>query len=258
MAEISATVKQLHERVDYYDTYKMTTATFIGPESQLSGVASSNKKGSKYQGIADHIVQSSTTDKIEADRLKWTVTYKTVLSTGGGGGGGASDPYISRTWSMSMTQYEYPLYKYLNAEEAKLLKKWETTDDEHRGEFKYVSAFEEGTGNKLYGSLSGMPLSVATKMWNGVESVLRFYPQATRTSIYEDKQTFAYIYGNLNHIDDTPDDEFSELSCQWLKSGADWTENNDTTWTLTESWIGAPHWDSNLYGLGAWNFYEPA
>lgn len=253
MAEISDTVKQLGERVEYFPQYKMTTASFIGPESQLSAMAAANKKGDKYDSIANTVIQSSVTEKMEADRLRWNVSYKTWLS--GGGGGGGDDPYISRVWSMNMTQYEFPLDRYLDPENAEKYNAWKNTDLKQRKQWKYLLSTEKENGTPVYGDLSGMALSCAQKYFAGIESVMRFYPQATRTSIYEKQQEFEYIYGNLNHIDNTPSAVY-KFDCEWLKSGADWTENSDTTWTLVESWIGAPHWDEELYGLGAWDFYE--
>ena len=234
----------------------MTTTSFIGPENQLSGVAMSNKKGNKYNSNENTVIESSVTEKMEADRLRWNLSYKTWLS---GGGGGESDPYISQTWSMNMTQYEFPLDRYLDPDNAEKYNAWKNTDEEHKKAFQYVELVSPGAGPQ-YANLDGMALSCAKKYFAGIESVMRFYPQATRTSVYDRLHKFKTRVEALNHIDNSSVSAEFGLSCSWLKSGFDWTQNNDDTWVLTESWIGVPQnnpWDSNLYGPSAWNFYIP-
>ena len=256
MANIDDTIQQLGERIEYYPQYTMTTTSFIGPENQLSGVALANKKGSKYKNTQKTTVESSITEKLEADRLRWNVSYKTWLS---GGGGGGDDDYISRTWNMNMTQYEFPLDRYLDPDNAEKYNAWKNTDEEHKKAFQYLELVRPGAGPQ-YDDLSGMALSCAKKYYAGIEDVMKFYPQATRTSTYEEKKEFAERRNKLNHIDNTPENEFS-LSCSWLKSGFDWTQNNDDTWVLTESWIGVPGnnpWDPQLYGDKQWEFYIPS
>jgi len=242
---INDTIKQLNERVEYFNTYTLTTTSFIGLSSVISGLAVENKKGATYDG---GIVQSSVTEKIEADRAKWTVQYKTQLS----GGGGESDPYTSQTWTMNMSQVEYPIEKFLSESDASEFQKWKNTDDEHKAKFQYFAAMSQGAGPQ-YGDLTGRALSAAQKTLNGLEAVLRFYPQATRTSNYKVKHTFSSRAGKLNHIDSTPGSQF-DVSCSWLKTGFDWAQNNDTTWTLTETWMGAEKWDNELYGDNPWGF----
>jgi len=257
MADINATVKQLRERTEYFNTYSLTTAEFIGLSSEIPTLAKNNKKGSDYRyestaGLSG-VVQSSVTEKLEADRMKWTVQYKTNLSSGGS----STDPYTSRTWSMNMSQMEYPIERFLLSSDAFLLQKWRNTDDDHKSRYQYFEAMSQGAGPQ-YGDLTGRALSAANKVMKGLEGVMRFYPQATRTSIYSTKHEFATRKNKLNHIDTEPGDEFGNtfggLSVQWLKSGFDWTENSDTTWTLTESWQAAEKWDPDLYGPNAWKF----
>ena len=256
MAEINDTVKQLGERTEYLPQYTLTTTSFIGPESVLSGVVTTNKKGDKYNSIANTVIESSVTEKMEADRLRWNVSYKTWLS---GGGGGGSDPYISQTWSMNMTQYEFPLDRYLDPDNSRKYNAWKNTDEEHKRNFQYLELVSPGAGPQ-YDDLSGMALSCAKKFYAGIESVMKFYPQATRTSVYDRLHEFKTRADALNHIDNSSVSAEFSLSCSWLKSGFDWTQNNDNTWVLTESWIGIPAdnpWDSELYGPNQWKFYIP-
>ena len=256
MAEINETVKQLGEKVEFFPKYTMTTASFIGPVATLSGVALSNRKGDKFQSTENTIIESSSTEKIEADRMRWNVSYKTWLSSGGGG---ESDPYTSQTWSMSMTQYEFSLDKYLDPDNAAKYNSWKNTDEEHKKAFKYLELVSPGAGPQ-YDDLDGMALSCAKKFFAGIESVIKFYPQATRTTVYDSLHNFKTRASALNHIDNSAVSAEFGLSCSWLKSQFDWTENSDTTWTLTESWIGVPSdnpWDEQLYGKDAWNFYHP-
>lgn len=244
--------KQIGERTEYFQKYLLTTVSFIGHVGILSARANENRVGSKYMGHGRQIVKSSVLETLQANQAKWTCSYKTYLS-----GGGQDDDYENQTWQMSMTQYEYPLTKYLSADAAYEVASWRETDFTHRKEFKYLEKTSKEDG-PVYAELSAYRAEdVAKKEWAGIESVLKFYPQATRTSIYSSKQTFSSRADALNHIDSTPDAVFGDFSVEWLKTGFDWTQNQDGTWTLTETWIGAPSWDKDLYGSNAWSFVDP-
>lgn len=257
MAQINETVKQLGERIEYFPTYTLTTTSFIGSLSSITEKAKNNKKGGKYESTDRTVVESSVTEKMEADRLKWTVSYKTWLSSGGGGG---DDPFISQTWSMNMTQYEFPLDRYLDPDNMAKYNSWKNMDEEHKKNFQYLELVSTGAGPQ-YDDLDGMALSCAKKYFAGIESVMKFYPQATRTSVYDSLHPFKTRAAALNHIDNSSVSAEFSLSCSWLKSGFDWTQNNDDTWVLTESWIGVPQnnpWDPQLYGDKQWAFYIPS
>jgi len=252
MAEINETVQQLGERIEYFPTYTITTASFIGPISTLSGTVNDNRKGSKYENMDNTVIESSSTEKMEADRLRWNVSYKTWLSSET-----SADEAISRTWSMAMTQYEFPLERYLDPDNMRMYNSWQNMDEEHKRNFQYLELVSPGAGPQ-YADLTGMALSCAKKFYAGIESVMKFYPQATRTSLFDSERVTSATVSSLNHIDDTPEQVFN-MNYSWLKSGFDWTQNNDDTWTLTESWIGIPGddpWDAQLYGENQWTFYK--
>ena len=245
-------IKQLGEKVEYFGTYNLTTVSFIGEDSAISGLADTNRKGNKYNEIDKSVIQSSITEKIQSDQSKWTCTYKTYLS--GSSEIGSETPF-NETWQMSMTQYEYPLERYLSADEAFQFNSWKETDFKHRQNFEYFAGYSEGANTPIYEGLTGRALDVAKKNWNGVEAVLKFRPQITKTSTYSKKLKMTAEEKALNHIDNSLSSDWG-FDGEWLKSGFDWTENADGTWTLTESWINAPKWDEDLYGVNAWEFVE--
>lgn len=243
-------IKQIGKKVEYLSGYTITTETYIGPDDEIATKASQNVVGGKYDGLSSNI-RSSITEKIEADRSKWTVVYGKQASSGGGD----NDDLIKQTWTMTMTQYEYPLEKYLSADEAGQVAAWEQTDIKHKKNFEFFVDMSQ-TG-AVYQMLAGKALQVAKKKFAGIESVLKFYPQATCTSLYGKYSSFTDRANKLNHIDDSSLSSDFGLGVHWLKSGFDWTQNQDGTWTLTESWIGSPKWDEDLYGENAWSFVEP-
>lgn len=246
----SSPYKQIGEKVEYFSKYNLTTVSFIGEDSAISSLASTSRVGTKYQSTAKTVVKSSITEKLPSDQSKWTCSYRTYLS----GGGGGSDDGEDEIWSMAMTQIEYSLMKYLSADEAYQYQAWKDTNISAKQGFKYLADVSQGAGTEIYEPLTGKALDVAKKDWNGTEAVLKFYPQATRTSFYSEKKTLTSRAEKLNHIDTASVSAMSDYDVEWLKSGFDWTENQDGTWTLTETWIGAPKWDEDLYGQNAWKF----
>lgn len=248
--ESSDYYKQVGARTEYFKGATRTTETYIGGIASLSAVASEHPKGSKYGESDNNIVESSVLETMESDYGKWTVIFSDSKS------GEGSDTPIKEQWNMNMTQYEYPLEKYLNEDESSQLRKWKDTDEEHKKTWQYYNGKSLGAG-AIYEYLNGKALEVAKKIYAGIENVMKFYPQANRVGLYDSKRTFSSRAEMLNKIDSTPDTQFDDFDVKWLKSAFDWSENSDGTWTLTESWIGAPTWDENLYGDNAWVFYDP-
>lgn len=113
------------------------------------------------------------------------------------------------------------------------------------------------------------------KMMKGVDRVIRFYPQITRKRQYYAPP--ADLFQKLSYIDTPPTpsgantlapDGLSTLisTHQWLKVQDDCDEQQDHTWTRTESWIGikltddpnSSPWDPDLYGPNRWQMPHDA
>ena len=268
MSNALSTVQQMSETRDYLYQKTKVHVEFIGEDSAIETLASTQRKGTHYTGIgggsalSSSYIDSSRTEKIQADRTKWIVDYSIYTPKGGGGGGGGEGgQYYTSTDSMTMVQYQFPLYKYLDQDEAAAVASWENLSDEdteHKKNFEYRK--ENGSYEAL-SAVSEKAEKVAKKMFAGIEYVQKSYPQITHVEKFANRLTMTLRQDRLNHIDNTTDvpDLIDDYS--WLKTQYDWQENDDSTWTLTEAWIGVPDsdpWDTDLYGLSAWSFFNPA
>ena len=254
------TVKQCNETKDYLNQKTVVKVSFIGEDTAIATLAATQKKGTQFSGtgsaVAHSVIDSSVTRKIESDRTQWDVTYTIYSPTGGSGGG---DAYYTELDSMTMVQYQFPLYKYLNATEAAAVASWENLSDdetEHKANFEYKKA---GGGYEALSEVSAKAEKVAKKIFAGFEYVQKSYPQITHVEKFDTKKELATRRDKLNHIDNSGVPDLISGFC-WLKTQFDWQQNDDGTWTLTEAWIGVPSddaWDSDLYGDNAWDFFRP-
>lgn len=252
------TVQQCSETRDYLNQKTVVKVSFIGEDDAIAALASVQKKGTAFSGlssaVAHSVIDSSVTEKLQSDRTKWNVTY-TIYSPNGGSSG---DAYYTTLDSMTMVQQQFPLYKYLNADEAAAVASWENLSDDdvdNKKAFKYKKP--DGSYNDL-SNVSAKALAVAKKILAGFEYVQKAYPQITHVERFDTKKALTARKNALNHIDTNVPDLISGYS--WLKVQFDWQQNDDGTWTLTESWMGVPDtdpWDSDLYGANAWDFFIP-
>lgn len=253
------TVQQCSETRDYLNQKTVVKVSFIGEDTAIAALASVQKKGTKFSGlgsqVAHSVIDSSVTEKLQSDRTKWTCTY-TIYSPNGGSGGG--DAYYTTLDSMTMVQQQFPLYKYLNEEEAAAVASWENLSDDdvdNKKNFKYKKP--DGSYDDL-SNVSEKAEKVAKKILAGFEYVQKAYPQITHVEKFDTKKALTARKNALNHIDANVPDLISGYS--WLKVQFDWQQNDDGTWTLTESWMGVPEadpWDPDLYGANAWAFFIP-
>lgn len=259
---VIAPKKQPNTIVELNENNRVITESYIGTDNQISALAYSHKAGSTY--LSGQVVNSRF-EKLNADQSKWTVTYR--IGTLSAVTPDPQDPpdtntikVLRETWSSTMAQFSYPLEKYLTSTEAAQLKGWEDLPDmSMKADYVYPAAEGE------YDSLTGRALAIAKLKWQGTNEVIKYYPQATRTTTYNNSiisNTYDYKTrgAKLNHIDNTPSVVFKgdAFAVSWLKVGFDWTQNSDGTWTLVESWLGAPTadggWNTNLYGPNQWEF----
>ena len=267
MSNQLSTVKQCSETKEYLHQKTLVRTSFIGEDSAIETLASTQKKGTAFSGLSSAIpysvIDSSTTEKLEADRTKWTVSYSIYTPKVKPGGGGGDDPstYYTSKDSMTMAQYQFPLYKYLLSDEAAAVMSWENlagNEVSAKQNFQYMKS--DGSFDYL-SSVSDKAYKAAKKMAAGIEYVQKSYPQITHVEQLSSFKTMTTRQNRLNHIDDSSDVPDLIANYQWLKTQYDWQENDDGTWTLTESWMGTPEdqpWDEDLYGSlsSAWKFIK--
>lgn len=259
-------VEQCSETREYLNQKTVVKVSFIGQDNAISSLASVQKKGAAFSGLSsvvEHsVIDSSVTEKLQADRTKWNCTY-TIYSPLSGSSG---DAYYTTLDSMTMVQQQFPLYKYLNAEEAAAVVAWDEEDwngeratekKVKKSDYKYWDTGLETF--RLLSEVSEKAESVAKKLLAGFEYVQKAYPQITHVEKFNSKKSLTNRQNKLNHIDN---DGVPKLisGYSWLKVQFDWQQNDDGTWTLTESWMGVPStdpWDPDLYGANAWTFFIP-
>lgn len=118
------------------------------------------------------------------------------------------------------------------------------------------------------GQLAGTR-ELITKIMNGIDSVMRFYPMLTKTTVY--KNAPKYTYTNLATIE-TPTAELTAgvfvsmpgniskiiEGHKWIKCQDDYQLTADGKHTRVESWIGSDDMvDENLYGTGSKRWSMP-
>ena len=248
-------IEQVGKTTEYRQDVAVTTETYIGPEDVIATTAASYRAGGSYTppgtGQKACTITLSRTEKIQSDRAKWTFSYGQDK-----GSSSSPDTPLSTVWSCVVAQYQFPLEKYLDREEAAKLYDWENKEPDEQ---KSILDSEAALSPESRATLPGKSFDVAKLKFSGTNEVQRCYPQATRVRTYNNyKKTIA---PNLNTTGTEPDTEFNwtgKNAMSWLKVQFDWEQQPDGTWRLTESWQGYPTndggWNSNLYDT--WEFYH--
>lgn len=267
MSSELSTVKQCSEIREYLNQKTVVKVSFIGEDNAISTLASAQKKGAAFSGLSaavpNSMIDSSITEKIQADRTKWTVTYSIYTpKTRPGGGGGHDTTYYTSKDSMTMAQYQFPLYKYLLSNEAAAVRSWELlagNDISAKQNFQYR---DEEDNLKYLSAVSEKALKTAKKLAAGIEYVQKSYPIITHVQELSAHEKDSDREKRLNTVDDSSDVPDLIDGYQWLKTQYDWVQTDTSLWTLTESWMGTPEdqpWDKDLYGppLSAiWKFVK--
>lgn len=288
---IDDSIKQTNEVREFLNSSIKLTREYIGPDADIRALGMEYRQGSSFQdpeeAILSGTIDTSRVVKLTSDRSKWSLGVTIPLEdTSGDPGEDDSAGIISETWSSTMTQYQYPLEKYLNSDEARGVALWETSDPYLKKDFLYeynelsvTKVDMPGSTQKKYtlsvlgtyveelSGISEKAANIAALKWTGYDTVSRFYPQFTLTTVYKRYHLAHTRRKDLGHIDGWPNHYLhTDNTVSYLKTGFDWTKNNDGTATLVESWIGAPiedgGWNWNLYGDGPdderqWDFYCP-
>ena len=252
-------------------TGKFTELNNVLPTSQLEATGK--------------VTASTSTTKAGSGTVSITVQvpYKAKIAIGSGGG---SDPEkrIITTWSEKSTDYEFPLEIYAgegqSASEANAgnLEAWKQERMKNIENYKNFSYSVDGEDEPV--ELEGRTLDLAKKIYEGIESVRRAYPEVIRTTQYLNYKADADSVDdtlikqitrkppNLYYRDQTPHEIWKSLfdNFDWLKCSYD--VNCEATeyqklWniTVTESWMGCDkdekgEWDDDLYGADGvrWKF----
>lgn len=283
---IEDSIKQTGETRDFLANSIKLARDYIGPDTDIRSLAATYKQGATFQDPEEldlsGTVESSRVFKMESDRSKWSVGVLIELPKGPDPGDDDDSGIISQVWSSTMAQYQYPLEKYLNGKEAFGVASWDVSDPfiklSSQYEYSDLSVVKNPDTGKQNLSVLGefvgelkdiseRAVDVSKLKWAGVDSVMKFYPQVTLTTVYTRYHHAHTREKSLGCIDTYPNRQFHQESwISWLKTGFDWTENTDGSWTLVESWMGAPKddggWDRRLYGESPddpkkWKFYDP-
>lgn len=263
-------VQQYQDYYNYHKNWIDGGKSWIGPYDNMIVSAKAFPEGGIWrdntitqfsQTLSCTITESKVT-KIQSNRGKWDLRFG-IKSDSASEAGEEEDPdaTLSCTWTTNMAQYTFPLEVYLNSQELKEVYYWKTGSDlDLKANYQYKDV--EG----MQHSLSGMALSVAQREFGGNEDVIRFFPQATRTTYLKaqidprDNPVMPSYIENLPKLNDF----VNGLSMDWLKTEYAWSSDQNGNWTLTESWMGSPKdsggWDIYLYGDDGvrWEFVNTA
>ena len=170
---------------------------------------------------------------------------------------------LKEVWTIKSVRNDISILAYCGPSEgSNPIRSWiEAWEKEPDGDLANSLKYTKPDGTIKEIQAQSATADLIEKIRKGVDSVMRFYPQLTKTSTYTmpplsvfehlsmvDKPTVGSakvkrMPGNLNSIISDHD---------WLKCQDDSHENAEGTWNRTESWIGVLKtdggWDENLYG----------
>lgn len=272
---------------------------FLGDVTEATQLAAAYREGTRVS-ISDMRTKFSELSVLNASSFESTGKVTSSICTTATGSGRTaitvSIPYSSKislssdpdektvvTWSEKSTDYEFPIEIYagegtgsdeVNAGNLEAWKAEKTKNIENYKSFKFTAPSLSAPVD-----LAGRTLECAKKIYAGVESVKRAYPEVVRTTVHynvkgnEDTVDRTVVQKidedpDLYYIDDTPNavwqDKFPDFS--WVKAAYD-VQIEATEYakfwnaTVTESWIGIDKnergaWDSDLYGADGtrWKF----
>lgn len=264
----------------YREGSRVSLTTLMSDFGELSSISTSGLASTGKVASS----RAQTQKGVAVTTIAISFPYSNKL-TGGGSGSGPDQTKLV-TWSERSTKYQFPLDVYsgdaepddLSAGCAAAVAAWKNMKDtnaELYKNFQYYLSSEEDVQD-----LSGRSLDIAKKLYAGIETVERAYPEIIRRTAYanihstlssaDDAIGKIEEKPNLYYIDDASvsgvwNDLFPNTS--WLKTGFD-VESEATEYedywnvTVTEAWTGISKvergpWDKNLYGPDGdrWKFF---
>ena len=204
---------------------------------------------------------------------------------------------LDETWTLRSVRNDVSILAYCGPGDDNPCREWiEAWQKEPDGELARHPGFTKpdgtvfkfGGGDQQDANRATATRDLLAKIRKGIESVMRFYPQLTRTRTYSKPP--ARVYENLSTIDKpsvgseadfaVTDEQGNETTIpantnrlkkpgnldeiidahSWLKCQDDCVETGDGKFQRIESWIGVVKsdggWDENLYGDATMNRWE--
>jgi hypothetical protein len=228
---------------------KTITRKFRGPHSSLVTFANGYSIGNtEHDGLP---LQSVRLAREVGDPNLGTLDL-TFAKPNQDQGGSNTATVIGVTWQLRHTQKMVSVYRYCGDSQGA---------SANRGR---IEQWRKGTDAYLYQNfqwrdkvgavhtLTGRDQMLAAKFRAGFETVMRFYPTITKTTIY----THGKIEGvgdGLAHINSKATmgapSGWGDSAAAWLKVGDDLSYDSSTgKQTRTEAWLGEESFDANFYG----------
>lgn len=248
-----------------------------GPYGSLSTLLSNLKKGDKV--IQGWVMSTGSLIRNpgELGTLTITCAYDANASDVGTDDENkeTSDKALDETWTLKSVRNDVSILAYCGHGADTPCREWiEAWQKEPDGKIAALPGFtrsdgsifiiNEGSTDSTEQSKAVASIDLIQKIKAGIESVMRFYPQLTRTRTYDKPPTT--VYQRLAMID-TPAVGTTEESAKiekpgnladiiaahvWLKCQDDCVLTGDGKYQRIESWMGVLSkdggWDENLYG----------
>lgn len=251
------------------------TFTYVvkGPYATLSNLLSGLSKGDRIE--TGWIMSSASLARNPGNTgtLSITCTSESANSDGSEDEKATSDVALDETWTLKSVRNDVSILAYCGTGAFNPCREWiEAWQKEPDGHVAAHPAFTKSDGTVFKfggGDQAAEGKATATrelimKIKCGIESVMRFYPQITKTRTYTKPPTT--VYERLAVID-TPSVGTTAESMKvekpgnladiiaahvWLKCQDDCSLTGDGKYQRVESWIGVLSsdggWDENLYG----------
>ena len=232
------------------------TRSFKGPWANVKSFANGIEEGDTLSGYP---VAAVAANRVSGDYGEVTLSLSAESSTTEAGTRQAE----RAAWSIRQARNDVSILAYCGNGASRVnLELWMKEADAELARGMMFHKTESETE-----ILSSTEQTVANKILQGVESVMRFYPVLSCASTWpEIPPTFA---SKVGFIDEpaaptarktvAPGDLASVIAAHsWLKVQDDVSETTDGKWRRQESWMGikkslcSAGWDQDLYGESGW------
>lgn len=256
-----------------------STVVIKGPYTALSSLLAGLNRGDEIE--SGWAMDSANLARNPGDTGTLTITCMSDSSSSGASVSSNSTKALKEVWTLKSVRNDKSILAYCGISpggnpQRPLIEAWQKEPD---GELANQYSFTKPDGSVFEIDPDQYPATRALidKIRKGIDAVMRFYPQITRTRTYSKPP--ATVYENLAMID-TPEvgstTDFEEPGTnsvhhadterlekpgnleqiiadhQWLKCQDDCGNTADGKYSRTESWIGVlisdGGWDENLYG----------
>ena len=243
-----------------YEQVGKTTVTTISAENGDSETTTWRGSAEEISGKAAELISAAEADW-KSDSTAPSYNYNISITTEPGGictltqtktrterSGTSTEQeakHLKTTWELTTTQITYPLEAFcgpsgVSAQPGEIRRWKQEPNDALYQQFKYTSY------NGEVKELSENSKKIAQKIFNGIESVMRFYPTLQKRTNYGNG-TISGVAAGLAVVS-TPGSPWDSAAREWLKIGDHVSIAEDGVRTRIEQWMGADKFDENLYG----------